>query len=43
MWSLAWRGRGMRVNLNELSDQVLDKFVEWSEEAIEAENQNVPR
>lgn len=33
----------MRVNLNELSDQVLDKFVEWSEEAIEAENQNVPR
>lgn len=38
MWSLAWRGRGMKVNLNELSDQMLDKFVEWSEEQIEAEN-----
>ena len=39
MWSLAWRGRGMRVTLNDLPDHILDKFVEWSEEAIEAENQ----
>jgi len=29
----------MRVNLNDAPDHILDKLVEWSEEAIEAEKQ----
>lgn len=29
----------MRLTLNDVPDQILDKMIEWSEEFIEAENQ----
>ena len=43
MWSLAWRGRGMHIDLTKIPDWMLDKFEEWSKEQIEAENQEAQK
>lgn len=37
IFTLAWRGRGMRISLNDVPDQILDKMIEWAEEFIERE------
>ncbi len=40
---MAWNGKGMTVELNDLPDQVLDMFVAWTNEKIEKENEEHER
>ncbi len=43
MFDLAWNGKGVYINLSDIPDRVLDLFVEWSNEKITQENEEVER
>lgn len=42
MFDLAWHGKGMVVNLENLPDWALKMFVDMANEAIEEENDRAP-
>jgi len=43
IFNLAWDGRGLTVDLTNVPDQIMAKFVEWRAEKIEEENATLPK
>lgn len=40
---MAWDGKGLVTDLNNLPDYVLDLFTEWRNERVTEENESLPK